>query len=188
MDITELIKRATEGDENAFSALVKLTEGSVYRYVYTLVKHREDALDLCQETYLKLWRTLHSYRGECSPTTWILRIAKNCTIDYLRKKRKTDILSLTVADKTSEEQNMALQDTELSPQQAFARKEMQDAIRQAIFSLAEEQRDVLVLREYERLSYEEIAKRLSLEVGTVKSRLNRARNTIKEFLISRNFL
>ena len=190
-DLNELMKRAKKGDETAFSELVKATEASVYRYLYTLVKNREDALDLSQETYMKLWRTLGSYRGDCSPTTWILRIAKNTAIDHIRKTSKTgDILPLTYPDKDGIETSFDLPDTDTdaNPEEALSRKQTREAVRRAILSLPEEQRDVIILREFEDLSYEEIAARLSLEIGTVKSRLSRARQAIKEFLISGNLL
>ncbi len=190
-DLSELMKRAARGDEQAFSELVQKTEASVYRYLYALVKNREDALDLSQEAYLKLWRTLGSYRGDCSPTTWILRIVKNTAIDHIRKTGKTgDILPLNYTDKDGTETSFDLPDTDVdaNPEQALERKQTRAAVRGAILSLPEDQRDVIVLREFEGLSYEEIAKRLSLELGTVKSRLSRARHAIKEFLISGNFL
>jgi RNA polymerase sigma-70 factor (ECF subfamily) len=190
-DQSALIKRAKKGDETAFSELVKATEASVYRYLYAMVKSHEDALDLSQETYLRLWRTLGSYRGDCSPTTWILRIAKNTAIDHIRKTAKTgDVIPLTYPDKDGIETSFDLPDTDTdaNPEEALSRKQTREAVRKAILSLPEEQRDVIVLREFEDLSYEEIAARLSLEIGTVKSRLSRARHAIKDFLISGNFL
>ena len=187
-ELAELFARAKKGDEQAFAALVKETEATVYRYLYSLVSNREDALDLSQETYLKLWRTLRSFRGDCAPTTWILRIAKNCALDHLRKTAKGTPLPLT-ADKDGEEQPIDLPDQapDADPAEAFAQKERRQAVREAILTLSEEQQEVLVLREFEGLSYDQIATRLSLEIGTVKSRISRARNAVKEFLISRNF-
>ena len=190
-DHIALMKRAKKGDETAFSELVRATEASVYRYLYAMVKNHEDALDLSQETYLKLWRTLSYYRGDCSPTTWILRIAKNTAIDHLRKIQKNgEQSSLSYTDKDGSTLHLEFPDPDVdaNPEQALGRKQMRMAVRQAILSLPDEQRDVIVLREFEDLSYEEIAERLSLEIGTVKSRLYRARHAIKDFLISGNFL
>jgi RNA polymerase sigma-70 factor (ECF subfamily) len=184
-----LVKRAKKGDETAFSLFVKETQTALYRYLFTLVGNREDALDLSQETYLKLWRTLPTFKEDCAPTTWLLRIAKNCAIDHLRKSGKEHTVSLTFTDKEGGEQDTELPDlsVDTDPEKAFARKATREAVRQAILSLGEDQQHVLILREFEGLSYEEIATRLSLEIGTVKSRLNRARNAVKDFLISRNF-
>lgn len=189
-DLTVLVKHAKKGDETAFSLLVKQTETTLYRYLYSLVGNREDALDLSQETYLKLWRTLAAFKGDCSPTTYLLRIAKNCAIDHLRKKGKEPILSLSCTDRDGNEQELPLPDlsAEADPQKAFEREETRAAVREAILTLNEDQQSVLLLREFEGLSYDEIAARLSVEVGTVKSRLNRARHAIKDFLIERNFL
>lgn len=189
-DQTELFRRAAKGDETAFSALVKQTEATVYRTLFSITQNREDALDLAQETYLKLWRTLPTFRGDCAPITWILRIAKNCAIDHIRKLGKESVLPLTFIGADGEEQTLDIPDrsADANPKDAFARKQTQMAVRQAILSLGEEQQTVLVLREFEGLSYEEIAHRLSLEVGTVKSRLSRARQAVKEFLVARNLL
>ena len=188
-ELTELLKRSEKGDEKAFSLLVKETEATVYRYLFSLVGNREDALDLSQETYLKLWRSLSAFRGDCAPMTWILRIAKNNALDLLRKSAKGTPLPLVTTDTEGDAQEIELTDPseESEPQKAFLRTETQKAVREAILSLNEEQQTVLVLREFEGLSYDEIADRLSLEIGTVKSRLSRARNAIKDFLISRNF-
>lgn len=189
-DQTELFRRAAKGDEQAFSTLVKETEATVYRTLFSITQNREDALDLAQETYLKLWRTLPTFRGECAPITWLLHIAKSCAIDYIRKAGKETVLPLTFTGIDGEEQTLEIPDrsSDADPTEAFARKQTQRAVRQAILSLGEDQQTVLVLREFEGLSYEEIARRLSLEVGTVKSRLNRARQAIKEFLLARNLL
>lgn len=189
-DLTSLVNRAKKGDEQAFSALVKQTETTVYRYLFTMVHNREDALDLSQETYLKLWRTLASYRGDCSPTTYLLRIAKNCAIDHLRRAGKETTLPLgfTTEDGTVQDADPPDPTIDANPQKALEREQTRTAVREAILTLNEEQQSVLLLREFEGLSYEAIAARLSLETGTVKSRLSRARNAIKDFLISRNFL
>ena len=186
-ELAELFERSKKGDENAFYLLVKETEAAVYRYLFSLVGNREDALDLSQETYLKLWRTLRSFRGDCAPMTWLLRIAKNCALDHLRRKTKGTPLPLVTTDADGDEREIDLPDPDDSPEQAYAREEARQAVRDAILSLGEEQQAVLVLREFDGLSYDEIARRLSLEVGTVKSRLSRARNAVKDFLISRNF-
>ena len=188
-ELTELLERSKKGDEKAFSLLVRETEATVYRTLFSLVGNREDALDLSQETYLKLWRTLDSFRGDCAPLTWILRIAKNCALDHLRRTAKGTPLPLITEDRDGTVQELDLPDpaTYANPEKALAQKERQTAVRDALLSLNEEQQQILVLREFEGLSYEEIAKRLSLEIGTVKSRLSRARNAVKDFLISRNF-
>lgn len=187
-ELAELFERSKKGDEEAFALLVKETEAAVYRYLFSLVGNREDTLDLSQETYIKLWRTLHSFRGDCSPMTWLLRIAKNCALDHLRREARGTPLPLVTTDADGNESEIDLPAPDASPAQAYARKETMQAVRDAILSLGEEQQTVLVLREFDGLSYDEIARRLSLEVGTVKSRLNRARNAVKDFLLSRNFL
>lgn len=188
-DLTELFKRAAKQNEAAFSELVKLTEKTVWRYVYHLVKNREDAFDVSQETYLKLWKSLPRYRGECAPTTWLLRIAHSCALDFLRASPKHDALPLTTTDQEGEEMTVDLPDPDPSgnPESAYARKEKREAIRQALADLSEEHRDIIVLRDFDGRSYEEIADILGIESGTVKSRLSRARASMKKYLIARNF-
>ncbi len=188
-ELAALIHKAAGGDEAAFSAFVRLTEKTVWRYVYHLVKNSEDAYDVSQETYLKLWKSLRQYRGDCTPTTWLLRIAQSCAVDFLRGKSKRIALPLTTQDKDGEEMTLDTPDPDIaaSPEASFAQKQAREAIREAVSQLPEEQRDIIVLRDFDGRAYEEIAAILGIELGTVKSRLSRARNAIKKILIARNF-
>lgn len=188
-DMTALMAKAARGDETAFEAIVRETENTVYRYLFSLLHNREDALDASQETYLRLWRTRSSYRGDCAVGTWILRIAHNCAVDHLRAAGKRASLPLAVTDNEGTETltDPPDTDTDSNPEEALARKEKRQAVRAAIDSLNAEQRQIIILRDYDGRSYEEIATLLGIEQGTVKSRLNRARNFIRKFLISGNF-
>ncbi len=186
-DLSLLIGKAAKGDEAAFSELVKNTEKTVWRYVYHLVKNSEDAFDVSQETFLKLWKSLRAFRGDCSPTTWILRIAHSCAIDFLRSRKQA--LPLIMTDAEGEETFLEPPDPDIAsnPEKAYERKAAREAVREAVEALPEDQRVILVLRDFDGKSYEEIGKLLDLNEGTVKSRLNRARNAVKKFLMSRNF-
>ena len=182
-----LIRLAKKGDSAAFEQIVKLYEKAVYNSALYVTKNREDALDVSQEVFIKLWRSLPSYRGEASLKTWIATITKNCAIDYVRARNQKQAASLT--DGENEEQH-DIADTDISsdPQKSFERDERAKAVRKAVASLDEPIRQTLILREFHGLSYAEIATALQISEGTVKSRISRGREQVKEFLKIGNFL
>lgn len=191
--LAELMKRAAAGSESAFSDIVRYFEKPVYNMAMQTVRNREDALDISQEVFLKLWRTLGSYRGECSVTSWIIRIARNTTLDLLRRRTTHPADSLTVADDEADQNDRgAVRDIpsgeEDDPVASYVRRERIEGVRRAISELSEEHREIIILRDIQGLSYAEIAEVLGIEAGTVKSRLFRARNSLKEILIKRNIL
>ena len=187
--LSTLLQRAARGDERAFTAIVTEFEGTVYRFAYHMVGNREDAMDVSQEVFVKLWRSLSSFRGDASFQAWLLQITKNTALDLLRKQAHTP-LSLTHPDKEENVKTLDVADTDANanPQAAYEKRETVETVRRAIGRLPEDQRQVLVLRDMEGLSYETIARVLSLEIGTVKSRLHRARNSLRDLLRSWNFL
>lgn len=190
-ELVALISRAAKGDELAFSTLMERYEKLVFNLAYQYTQNREDAADVSQEVFLKLWRSLPSFRGESSLATWIFRITQNSALDLLRKRAGTPTVSLTVDSEDSEEESrerdLADPTVEHDPAAAAEQKERTSAVRDAIASLRADHREILVLREMRGFSYTEIAEMLGLELGTVKSRINRARIQVKEFLESRNF-
>ncbi len=177
---------AAKGDENAFSDIVREYENAVYGYALSFCKNTEDAFDISQEVFLKLWRTLPKYRGNCSPKTWVMSIVRTVAIDFLRAKYRRTALPLY-----GENEELSFDPPDDSananPSLAYEKKEREALVRLALASLPHDLRETLYLREMEGLSYEEIAKILDVRVGTVKSRISRARDGIKEFLKSRNF-
>lgn len=190
-ELLALISRAAEGDEAAFSDLLGRYERMVYNLAFQYTQNREDAADVAQDTFLKLWRTLPSFRGESSFSTWLFRITQNCALDHLRRRAGNRTLSLTYdgdeSDEEGRERELVDDSVEHNPAAQLEQNERAKAVRAAIASLRADHREVLVLREMEGLSYTRIAEMLGLELGTVKSRINRARIQIKEFLETRNF-
>ena len=180
-----LIKRASEGDREAFGEIVKLYETLVYNTVKLKVGNAEDALDVSQEAFLKMWRYIGKYRGECRFATWVYRICVNASLDFLRHAGLTATEPMpTYTDKDGDEITLELPDesANASPENSAVRSDTVNTVRRAIARLSGEQREIIMLRDIDGYSYEEISEMLGLEIGTVKSRLNRARNNLKELL------
>ncbi len=183
-----LIKKAKSGDEQAFSAIVKLYEKQVYNSALYISKNREDAFDISQEVFLKLWRTLPAFRGEASLKTWIAKITRTCAIDYVKARNAKTASSLTYENDEEKDIEVIDDDVSSNPTQSYERKETVAAVRQAVDTLPEPIRETLILREFHDLSYADIAKLLGISEGTVKSRISRGREQIKLFLKNGNFL
>ena len=182
-----LIECAKSGDEQAFEEIVKLYEKSVYNSALYIAQNREDAFDISQEVFIKLWRTLPSYRGEASLKTWIATITRTCAIDYMRTRLQKQTTSLAYGD-GEKEIDVIDEDAASNPEKSFERDEKVAAVRKAVKSLPEPIRETLILREFHNLSYNEIASIQKISEGTVKSRISRGREQIKEFLKNGNFL
>lgn len=194
-NIDALVARARDGDDDAFGEIVSLYERFVYNTVCRVLSSSDgpvsDAEDAAQAAFIKAWRNLSSFRGECSFTTWLFRIAVNCAKDAQRTASRHRTVSLTRTDDDDddgEEWDLPETNTGLLPEDSLERNERITGIRRAIAELPEEQRQVLILRDLHELPYTEIAGMLSLELGTVKSRLNRARQNLKNILKNGNFL
>jgi RNA polymerase sigma-70 factor (ECF subfamily) len=170
---TELIAWAKNGDRNAFSELVCLHAEGVRNVVYRLYGDAHLAEDAAQETFIQAWLRLASYRPQTSLRNWLYRIAVNAATDMLRKEKR--ILPQALED-------LPLQDPQPGPEAHFSREERTALIQKAVLSLPDACRAVLMLREYEGLSYQEIADTLDIPVGTVMSRLNYARKLLRERL------
>jgi RNA polymerase sigma-70 factor (ECF subfamily) len=177
MDFTaserELIRLAQNGDRNAFSALVSLHGQAVLNVVYRMCGDLHLAEDAAQETFLRAWLHLASYRPPASLRNWLYRIGVNAATDMLRKQKR--ILPDDI-------DNLPLKDPQLGPEALLFQEEQTALVQKAILSLPDVSRAVLILREYEGLSYHEIADTLDIPVGTVMSRLNYARRLLRNRL------
>jgi len=177
-----VIRRVREGDQEAFAQLVTAHEKQVYNLCLRMVTNPEDAQDLAQEAFLKAWRGLAFYKGDSSFATWLYRLTSNVCIDFLRRQKRRPTVSLTVDDE-AEDWELSVPDTALLPEQQVEQKELQRDIAAAMDQLGEEFRMILTLRIMQELSYEQIAEVMDLKVGTVKSRLARARIKLKNILL-----
>ena len=187
MDEASLIRAAQQGDQSAFARLVEANQGKIYSLCYRMTGNAEDAADLTQEVFLSAWRSLSRFQEQSSFGTWIYRMATNASIDFLRREKRRQVLSMTM-EEDSEERQAQVPDERYSPHRLLEQKEARQAVADALAALSPEHRQVLVLREMEGLSYQEIGQLLDLEEGTVKSRIARARLALRDFLIkSGNF-
>lgn len=180
MTDAELVAKIKKGDMTAFDKLVAEYDKKVVNIAYSLLSDREDALDAAQEVFIKVYKNIGTFRGESSVSTWIYRITKNVCTDILRK-RKATVISLDDSD-DDEGAKIEIADESSSPEQLAVQNEKINAVRAAIAALDENQRVLVTLYDINGLSYEEIAGVLKCPLGTVKSRLYRARESLRKIL------
>ena len=178
-----LVQGVRAGDANAFETLVTAYEKTVYNLTLRMVGNPQDAEDMTQEAFLKAYNSLDSFRGDSKFSVWLYRIVSNVCLDHLRKKNRRSTVSLSVEDDEGEEIQLDIPDTALSPEAMLEQKLTREAVRRGLQSLDEDARQILLLREIQGMSYEEIADVLDLEPGTVKSRIFRARKKLCAFLL-----
>ena len=183
MTIDFTLRRAQKGDAQAFEQLVTPHEQMLWRVCWHYTHHPEDAADCLQETMLKAWRGISSYRGECAFTSWLYRIAATVCLDFLRRQKR--LPPTESADELAEE-GFTPVDGSPTPDEAILRAEYTEDIRAAIDALPGDMRTVLILYALQGQPYEAIAEAMQTSIGTVKSRLSRARQKIAKFLSDGN--
>ena len=171
---TSLIEQAQNGDRNAFGELVRCHYEGVVQVVYRMCGDTGLAEDATQEAFLRAWVNLPSFQPKSPLRNWLYRIALNAALDVLRRKPEETL---------EDEQAWMLTDQAAGPETALIEKERVTLLQQAMKALPEAARSALILREYSELSYQEIANVLEVPIGTVMSRLNYARNRLREILI-----
>ena len=184
MEVTNshLIQQALQGDENAYKEIVERYRGQIYSLIIRMVKNKEEAEDLTQETFIKAFRALASFNAEYAFSTWLYKIAANNCIDYFRKKRlKTFPLDTPIQVKDGELRR-EYPTHEQGPEMGLISKEKTIQIHDAINSLPKKYREAILLRHTKDKSYEEIADDLKIPLGTVKVRIFRAREMLKRKL------
>ena len=179
-DEKTIVEKAKNGDERAFEALVTQYERLVYAVALKLLGNEHDAQDAAQETFIKLYRNLSSFRGESKFSVWLYRLANNVCIDMLRKK---SVPTVSLSGDGDDGGGLNIPDGRFSPENELEKKQLRQAVDRALTSLPEQYRQALVLREITGHSYEEIAQVLDIDLGTVKSRIFRARRRLCAILI-----
>lgn len=180
---TELVSRILSGEEFLFEILVRRYQTRVVAHVSRMVGSREDAFDLAQEIFLKVFQALDRYNPEFKFSTWLFRIAGNAAIDHLRKRRpRTVPLEIPDAESRSGVSAIEHESLDLDPYGELRNVQRGEAISRAIAELPPEFRELITLRHFGGLSYEEIARVKNMPLGTVKNKLFRARVVLKERL------
>lgn len=175
-----LVKKAQNGDLSAFEELVRIYQNKIYALSVNLSGNREDAQDLAQEALIKAYRAIGSFRNEADFGTWLYRITVNAWLNF-RRKNSESLISIDEAYRRDDggEVRRELAATSDDPLQSLEKKEFKDLVHSALNSLSDEHRTVLVLRDLEGYSYEEVSHLLGCSLGTVKSRLSRAREVMR---------
>ena len=184
----QLIRRAQQGDNRAFEELLLLHQKRVYNLCLRMSANPDDALDLSQEAFIRAWRSIGQYQFEASFSTWLFRLTSNICIDFLRRKKRRQETSLTENyDDSDEGAELSVPDAQPNPEQQAMAKETKQELARAMAQLSPEHREILQLRVIEDLQYEQIADILGVRVGTVKSRLARARLSLRKILKAGNY-
>jgi RNA polymerase sigma-70 factor (ECF subfamily) len=182
---TELVVRALSGREDGFEELVRRYQRPIVAYVYRMVGDYDSALDLAQEVFIKVYNSLGRYRPEFKFSTWIYRIAHNAAIDHLRRQGAARIEEMEVEGPEGTTFEKPLASKAPTPEQETERGERRAEIEEVVAALPPAYRELIVLRHSHDLSYDEIAEVTSLPLGTVKNRIFRAREAMRELLVAR---
>jgi RNA polymerase sigma-70 factor, ECF subfamily len=176
----ELVRKSRDGDIYAFEELIKSYEKRIFNIAFRMTGNREDASDTAQEACIKIFKSLDKFKENSSFSTWVYRITSNVCIDEIRK-RKNNVIPLIVESQDGDYE-MPVEDKSQRPDEIIENKEMSMLIKKCINELIPEHRIIIIFRDIYGYTYEEISETLSISMGTVKSRLNRARNMLRSIL------
>ncbi|MCL2838429.1 MAG: sigma-70 family RNA polymerase sigma factor [Oscillospiraceae bacterium] len=183
MNEAELIHKAQTGDVRAFEQLVEEYQQSVFNLAYRMIGNHEDAADMAQEAFIKAYFNLSKFKGNSKFSTWIYRIATNSCLDEIKKRKKTPTYSMSDSIEIEEgEITREIEDKSSNIEENFEREEQLKMVNKAIGRLQENHRIIIIMRDVNNMSYEEIAEILKCSTGTVKSRISRARTILHDFL------
>ena len=178
----ELVSQAKDGDRRAFGRLVETYQRRVYALAYGILRNREDAWDAAQEAFVKAYKSLDKFEGNASFYTWMYRITYNVAIDTLRSRSRKEVSDLPENRAVDEALRRAGQGGKDDPDKETHRRELKAVLSKAMAKLSEKHRAIIVLREIEGLSYEEMAEVLDISKGTVMSRLFHARKNLQALM------
>jgi RNA polymerase sigma-70 factor (ECF subfamily) len=178
---SQLVRKVRHGDRAAFDLLVVKYQSRVGSIISRYVYDNQEVMDLTQETFIKAYRAIERFRGDSAFYTWLYRIAVNTAKNFLESRGRRPQSSADIADAENFDDGRRLRDL-ASPERLLQKDELQEALSQAIAALPEELRSAFLLREYDGLSYEDIARILECPIGTVRSRIFRARDSVDRHL------
>ncbi len=178
-----LVEKAQNGDQNALNELIRKYQDRAYIYAYRLTRNQEDACDVVADTFLRVNNAIKNFKGNSAFSTWLYRIVTNCYLDRRKRDRSRTTVSLD-ANLTvdHEEVTREIEDTGDTPDKTAERNQREVMLQKALNKLPEFQKAMIIMFHAEQQTYEEIAEALDLPLGTVKSRLNRARISLRELL------
>ena len=178
-----LIELSQAGDKTAFDALIRKYEKRAYQYAYRLTSNQDEASDIVADAFVRVYSALKNFRGQSAFGTWLYRILTNCYLDMRKRERnrKHESLESTLQIDGGEVQRQFVDESD-GPSEILERNERESAVQDALTNMPEYQKAMLVMYHVELLSYEEISEALDLPIGTVKSRLNRARLALRDHL------
>ena len=178
-----LVTKSKKGNIDAFEELISAYERKAYNIAYRMMGNEEDAKDMAQEAFIKIYKSIQNFREESSFSTWLYRIVTNVCLDELRKRKKDKLVPLELSIETDKGTAIVELSAEReTPEDIYERVEKKQLIQNAISSLGEDYKTVIILRDIQGFGYEEIATMLNGSLGTIKSRINRARNQLKDKL------
>lgn len=181
-----LLSKAIKGDIDSFEALIENYQTKAYNIALRILGNEEDAKDAVQDAFIKIYRSLSKFRGDSSFYTWVYRIVTNTCYDLIKKRKKDQnkVTSLTSYDNSREGEIEDIKDIVYEPEKMIDRKEDKEAIIRCLNKLSYDHKIIIILRDIQGFSYEEISQILDCSEGTVKSRINRARHKLKEIIVS----
>lgn len=183
LEDTVLVRRAQRGDLDAFDVLIQRYQERIYALIYNMTANHEDANDLAQETFIKAYRALNSFKGDAGFYTWLYRIAVNKTINFLKQRKNRQQMSLNDLDLQAEhDPDLVALISEKNPRRDINLAELQERLNAAMLKLSEPHRLVVTLHDIQGLPHEEVAKIMDCNVGTVRSRLFYARQQLQAYL------
>lgn len=183
----EVIEKVLAGDTEAFSVIIKKYQEKTFNYVYSQVKDYDEALDITQEIFIMTIEALRSFRRESKFSTWFYSIMVNYCKNYRKKNRRYNLVSIN-GSKGDEEYNLQLPDERENPEKEVVMNDSLRIVREEIGKLPDDYRDILLLRDIEGLSYNEVAEILDISLSNVKVRIHRGREFLKNRLLARGLI
>jgi len=178
-----LVKKSQSGDVESFELLISSYDKRAYNIAYRIMGNEEDAKDMAQEALLRVFKSIKDFKGQSAFSTWLYRIVTNVCLDELRRRKNDKYVPLESTVQTDNgELHMELCSDKETPESAYERVEQRELITKAIRELNDEYKSVIVLRDIQGFSYDEISNMLDCSLGTVKSRINRARTMLRDKL------
>lgn len=178
-----LVKLAKQGNQDAFASLMTSYEKPIYNLCLRMCRNTEDAEELTQTAFLKAWGALPRFQEDSTFFTWLYRLAKNTCIDFLRQEGRRNNTLHTVSLEQEDQSSAVIPDLRYLPEEEALKRDLRQSLLRALDELSPEHRSILIQRELDGLSYQEIADLLELELGTVKSRIARARLSLRQILL-----